>query len=141
MGESVSLTAAEIERVRDSFDQVWAISARTAELFFSRLFASDVFVRPLFRSDPEERKRKFITTLALIVAALDDNADLPSLAERLAMQQAELGVNSEHHALIADALLWSLEQGLGAQWTPCVAASWRKAYRLLTGRADATTDS
>jgi hemoglobin-like flavoprotein len=104
------------------------------------LFASNVFVRPLFRSDPEERKRKFIATLAVVVASLDDNADLPSLAEQLALQLAELGVDVQHHTLVGEALLWSLEQGLGPQGTPHVAASWRKAYRVLTERMGAAAD-
>jgi hemoglobin-like flavoprotein len=132
MGENLSLTADEIERVRSSFDRIWATSSRTAELFYSRLFASDVFVRPLFRSDMEEQKRKFISTLAVVVASLDDRADLESLAERLALQHVEFGVRAEHYPVVGDALLWSLEQGLGAHWTPSVAASWRKAYDLLS---------
>jgi nitric oxide dioxygenase len=134
MGESLSLTADEIEQVRDSFDQVWAISSRTAELFYIHLFASAVFVRPLFGTDVEEQKRKFISTLANIVASLDSRADLDAAAERLAQQHAEFGVGEEHYAVVGEALFWSLEQELGARWTPGVAACWRKAYRRLSER-------
>jgi hemoglobin-like flavoprotein len=29
-------------------------------------------------------------------------------------------------------LLWSLARGLGDAWTPGVAASWRKAYGIIS---------
>ena len=140
MGESLSMTADEVERVRNSFDQIWAISSRTADLFYSRLFAIDIFLRPLLRTDSEEQKRKFISTLANIVASLDNRADLDAAAERLAQQHVEFGVDAEHHAVVGEALLWSLEHALGAQWTPSVAASWSKAYRLLSQRMTALAE-
>jgi nitric oxide dioxygenase len=105
------------------------------------LFASAVFVRPLFGTDTEEQTRKFIATLANIVASVDSSADLDAAAERLAQQHADLGVREEHHAVVGEALLFSLEQGLGPRWTPSVEASWRKAYHLLSERMIATTYS
>jgi len=134
MGENLSLTADEIEQVRDSFDHVWAISARTAELFYSQLFASPVFVRPVFGTNGEEQTRKFISTLANIVTSLDSRADLDAAAERLAQQHAEFGISEQHHAIVGEALFWSLEHELGPRWTPATAECWRKAYRRLSAR-------
>ena len=34
---------------------------------------------------------------------------------------------------VGAALLWTLEQGLGSDWTPEVEAAWRDAYSLLAG--------
>jgi hemoglobin-like flavoprotein len=138
MGEHLSLTTDEIEQVRDSFDQIWAISSRTAELFYIHLFASAVFVRPLFGTDVEEQKRKYISALANIVASLDSRADLDAAAERLAQQHAEFGVSEVHHEVVGEALFWSLEQELGPRWTPAIAACWHKAYRRLAERMMAT---
>ena len=134
----MSLTAVEIERVRRSFDQTWGISSKLADLFYSRLFASRAHFRPLFHSDMEDQKRKFISTLAVIVASLDDRAGLESIAERLAMQHLAFGVRAEHYAALGDALLWGLEQGLGPRWTPDVAEAWSKAYRMLSEHMIAT---
>jgi nitric oxide dioxygenase len=134
MGSQPSLTAGEIELVRTSFDQVWAISSRTAALFYERLFASGAIARPLFRIDAEEEKRRFLTALAVIVTSLDEAADLDSLAERLAYQHLEFGAEAENSAIVAQALLGSLEEGLGSRWTPAVADAWRKAYRALSER-------
>src|SRR5215813_3174935 len=134
MDNDLKFTAGEIEQVRDSFDQVWAISSRTAELFYTQLFASAVFVRPLFGTDVEEQKRRFISVLANIVTSLDSRADLDAAAERLAQQHAEFGVSEQHHAVVGEALFWSLEQELGPHWTPAIAECWHKAYHRLAAR-------
>ena len=34
--------------------------------------------------------------------------------------------------MVGEALLWSLERGLGDKWTPVVAASWIKAYGMIS---------
>jgi hemoglobin-like flavoprotein len=132
MGENLNLTADEIERVRTSFDQVWAISSRTADLFYDRLFASDPFLRPLQQGQQDEHKQRFMLILAVIVASLDQRADMAAMSERLAQSHAECGLRHDQSALLTDALFWSLEKGLKAIWTPAVAAAWRKAYRRLS---------
>ena len=58
------------------------------------------------------------SALANIVASLDSRADLDAAAERLAQQHAEFGVSEQHHAVVGEALFWSLEQELGPRWTP-----------------------
>jgi hemoglobin-like flavoprotein len=140
MGEKLSLTADEIDRVRTSFDQVWAISTRMAELFYSRLSADAGALPPLFQPEPEDQKQKFMLTLAVIVASLDDRADMEALSERLMQAHAECGVRAEETSVLRDALFWSLEQGLGEAWTASVAAAWNKAYRRLLDRMIVTAD-
>ena len=73
------LNTDDIERVRSSFDRLWPISTQTANLFYERLFEIAPEVRPLFRNDIDEQKRKFIATLAVIVGSLDNSSKLISL--------------------------------------------------------------
>ena len=124
------LSTDDIERVRNSFDRIWPISSQTAGLFYDRLFEIAPEVRPLFRRDIDEQKRKFIATLAVIVGSLDDHSKLVSLTGNLARQHGEFGVRPAHYSMVGEALLWSLERGLGDKWTPSVAASWSKAYGI-----------
>jgi nitric oxide dioxygenase len=35
--------------------------------------------------------------------------------------------------VVGEALLWTLEKGLGAGWTPAVAEAWTAAYTTLSG--------
>ena len=43
------------------------------------------------------------------------------------------GVKAEHYAPVGEALLWTLERGLGADWTPQLATAWGDAYGVLSG--------
>jgi hypothetical protein len=49
----------------------------------------------------------------------------------LGRRHAGYGVKDEHYATVAAALLWTLEQGLGARFTPDVREAWSAAYGLL----------
>lgn len=126
------LSTDDIEKVRDSFDRIWPISTQTAGLFYDRLFEIAPEVRPLFRHDIDEQKRKFIATLAVIVGSLDNTNKLVALTDHLARQHGDFGVRPAHYAIVGEALLWSLERGLGEAWTPGVAASWNKAYGIIS---------
>ena len=126
------LSSDEIDRVRDSFDRLWPTSAQTAGLFYDRLFEIAPEVRPLFRRDIDEQKRKFIATLAVIVGSLDDRSKLIALTDGLARQHGSFGVRPAHYSMVGEALMWSLARGLGDAWTPGVAASWRKAYGIIS---------
>jgi hemoglobin-like flavoprotein len=51
--------------------------------------------------------------------------------EVLGRRHAGYGVKDEHYATVAAALLWALEQGLGARFTSDVRDAWAAAYGLL----------
>jgi hemoglobin-like flavoprotein len=40
-------------------------------------------------------------------------------------------VTDAHYATVATALVWTLEQGLGADFTPQVREAWVAAYELM----------
>jgi hemoglobin-like flavoprotein len=132
VGVMQRLNTNEIELVRGSFDRIRAVSARTSDLFYGRLFEIAPEVKPLFHRDMDEQKRKFMSTLAVIVSSLDDSSKLITLTDTLARQHGEFGLRTAHYEVVGKALLWSLEQGLGRDWTPSVAASWTKAYGLVS---------
>jgi hemoglobin-like flavoprotein len=131
MRGSQSLSADDIERVRASFDRFWSLSSGSAERFYDRLFGVAPELRPLFRADLAQQQRKFMATLATIVGNLDDGVAL-STATTLAKHHIDYGVRPDHYSLVGDALLWSLANTLGDEWTPDVATSWSKAYALVS---------
>jgi nitric oxide dioxygenase len=42
------------------------------------------------------------------------------------------GARPEHYPVVGPALLWTLEQGLGKEWTGEVADAWTAAYAMLS---------
>jgi nitric oxide dioxygenase len=59
-------------------------------------------------------------------------AVLPA-ASALAKRHVGYGARPEHYPVVGGALLWTLEKGLGAGWTPEVANAWTAAYGTLSG--------
>ena len=57
----------------------------------------------------------------------------PDVAVPLARRHLAYGVKDQHYDSVGAALLWTLEQGLGEQWTPEVKGAWSAAYGTLAG--------
>ena len=126
------MTPAQVELVQDSFVKVAPIAEQAAALFYGRLFEIAPEVRSLFDGDMTEQGRKLMATLAVVVngfASLD--AILPA-ASALAKRHVAYGVTPGHYAPVGEALLWTLERGLGAGWTQDLAAAWAAAYATLS---------
>ena len=126
------MTPDQIKAVQESFAKVAPISEQAAALFYGRLFEIAPSVKPLFRGDMKEQGRKLMATLAVVVNGLDNlDAILPA-ASALAKRHVEYGVKPAHYAPVGEALLWTLERGLGAHWTAELAAYWGAAYSVLS---------
>ena len=58
------------------------------------------------------------------VSSLDNLGALGKTVEDLGRRHAGYGVKDAHYDSVGVALLWTLEQGLGAAWTPEAAGAW-----------------
>jgi nitric oxide dioxygenase len=123
----------QIKLVQDSFAKVAPISAQAAVLFYDRLFAIAPEVKPLFRHDMAEQRKMLMATLAVVVNGLSNLESVLPAASMLAKKHVGYGVGAAHYAPVGAALLWTLEQGLGAAWTPELAEAWTDAYGTLSG--------
>ncbi|HJY41244.1 MAG TPA: globin family protein [Steroidobacteraceae bacterium] len=119
--------------VQETWQRVAPTADEAAHLFYDRLFEIDATTRPLFAStDLVEQRRKLVQALTLVVRALDHPEALaPTLAD-LGQHHARYGVTDEHYDTVGAALLWTLEQRLGAAWTPQTKAAWSGAYAHLS---------
>ena len=126
------MTPAQVRLVQESFAKVAPISEQAAALFYGRLFELAPEAKPLFKGDMAEQGRKLMATLAVVVTGLTNlNTILPA-ASALAKRHVAYGVEPGHYAPVGDALLWTLERGLGASWTQELAAAWAAAYATLS---------
>ena len=117
--------------VQTSFAQVRPIADAAAALFYRRLFELDPTLRPLFKGDMEEQGRKLMEMIELAVKGLDRHeALLPALAA-LGRRHAGYGVNESDYETVGEALLWTLEQGLGPSFTPDISEAWAALYRFV----------
>lgn len=125
------MTPDQITLLRASFDKVRPISEQAAGLFYGRLFEIAPEVRALFDTDMAEQGRKLMATLAVVVNGLDNLPALLPAVERLGRSHAGYGVTSAHFVPVGEALIWTLHQGLGDDFTPEVRDAWIEAYGTL----------
>jgi nitric oxide dioxygenase len=127
------MTPDQIKLVQDSFAKVAPISGQAAELFYGRLFEIAPQVRAMFPDDMTEQRKKLMATLAIVVQGLNNLDTILPAASALAKSHVSYGAEAAHYPVVGQALLWTLEQGLGPSWTPEVAAAWTGAYTTLSG--------
>jgi len=121
------VTPDQIAAVRESFAKVVPISEQAATLLYGRPFEIAPAVKPLLRGDMTEQGRKLIATLNVVVTGLANVESLLPAASALAKRHAGYGVKAADYQPVAAALLWTLERGLGEQWTPQLTAAWTEA--------------
>ena len=69
--------------------------------------------------------------LGLVVHGLPRVDTLLPAVQALGRRHVQYGVQPEHYQTVGAALLWALEQELGAAWTPAVREAWTTAYTVL----------
>lgn len=126
------LTDREISLVQDSFEKVAPIADKAAELFYGRLFEIAPEVRPMFKADLTEQGAKLMKTLGIAVNSLTNLEGLIPVIENLAVKHIDYGVKSEHYTPVGEALIWTLEQGLGDAFTEEVKSAWLKTYTIIS---------
>lgn len=137
----MSLSDAEKLLVTESFAKVAPISEKAAELFYNRLWEIDPETKSLFKStDMREQGRKLMQTLATAVGALHNLEAIVPVVQQLGKRHIAYGVKKEQYDTVGAALLWTLEQGLGADFTPEVKEAWTKVYGLLASVATSAYD-
>ena len=127
------MTPEQITTVQDSFRKVMPISGTAADLFYDHLFEIAPEVRSLFPDDLVTQKKKFIVMLATAVNNLDQVGKIIPAIEELGRRHAAYGVVDKFYEPMGAALIWTLEQSLGTEFTPEVEAAWTETYQVLAG--------
>jgi len=121
----------KIDLIQGSFRQVEPIADDAAALFYGRLFELDPSVKPLFKTDLVEQGRKLMASLGLVVKGLRDLEKILPTIRELGVRHVAYGTKTEHYSTVGEALLWTLEKGLGDAWTPEMREVWAEAYELV----------
>ena len=142
--DNTAPTAKDLTLVRETFDRVVPIAGVAADLFYDRLFYLAPSLRQMFPTDMRDQKRKLMVMIATAVQGLHDLDTLARQVKALGARHAGYGVEAAHYPIVGEALLWTLERGLGNAFTPDVCQAWTRVYALLAatmqdGARDAMT--
>jgi hemoglobin-like flavoprotein len=138
------ITDSEKDAVRRTWKLVVPIAGTAADLFYKRLFELRPAYADLFPADLTSQKRKLLQMLAFIVKSLDwpDSAwkDPISAEEDLVLVLLALGrrhkdlyrIPAESYAVVGEALIWTLDYGLGKAFDDSARSAWLHVYQLVS---------
>lgn len=125
------MTPQQILLVKNSWQKVLPIADTAATLFYQRLFELDPQLRSLFKHNMQDQGRKLMNTITFAVNALDNPAAIIPAVEDLGRRHAGYGVADKDYDTVAQALLWTLQKGLGDAFTAETKQAWTVTYTLL----------
>ncbi|GAB4029413.1 globin domain-containing protein [Spirosoma jeollabukense] len=102
------------------------------DVFYGQLFRTYPALRPMFTGSMDRQYKKFIDMLSIIVARLDRPTIVAQDISQLGRTHTGYGVKPEHYVAVKEALLWTLERGLGNDWNGAVQQAWVACYDELT---------
>ena len=131
------MNRAQQELVRRTFAKVAVMPEVAGALFYERLFADNPDFRPLFKNDMRIQGAKLMTMLAIVVYNLPEPDQASTAIRELAVRHVEYGVKLADYSSVGEALLWTLEQALGKDFTRAAREAWSVCYDELAGEMKA----
>lgn len=129
------LSVEQIELVQSTFPSIALASAQISAAFYARLFELDPSLQPLFKGPMPEQGYKLMQMIGTAVMGLDRLDELAPAIEDLGRRHVGYGVKKEHYDTVGEALLWTLREHLGDEFTPAVGEAWTSVYLVLAGVA------
>ncbi len=118
--------------IQETWRQVTPIADEAMSLFYDRLFETDPSLRQLFEGVDLSLQRKLLAqAITSVVEGLESVEDVVPQLEALGRRHSAYGATSRHYEAVGAAFIWTLEQGLGENWTPEAKAAWTAAYTLI----------
>ena len=125
------MTPEHIHTVQSTWLKVLPVKDAAAQLFCERLLEIDPSLRGLFRGDMRQQGAHLMQVIDATVNGLDCLERTVPFIEELGRRYAGYGVKDHHYATVGAALLWTLAQGLGAEFTPKAKVAWATIYAVL----------
>jgi hemoglobin-like flavoprotein len=130
--------------IQDTWRLVVPIAETAADLFYRRLFELRPDYQAFFTSDMASQKRKLLAMLGFIVKSLDwteeewreavsEENDLFLIMLALGRRHSSLyKIPDEAYATVGEALIWTLDYGLGKRFDAEARAAWTEVYTLIS---------
>lgn len=121
----------QIALVQSSWEKVVPIANDAAKLFYGRLFETAPAVRTLFKTDIQDQGQKLMTVITTVVRGLRNFEKLEMTVWQLGRRHVVYGAVEAHYQVVAETLIWTLEQGLGKDFTADVRQAWLDALTII----------
>lgn len=125
------MQAQTVQLVQQSWAKVAPIAPQAAALFYTNLFERDPQLQSLFTGNMTAQGAKLMQMISAAVARLDQPDVLLPILQQLGVRHKDYGVKDAHYSTVGAALLQTLEQGLGDDFTPDVRQAWTDVYGVM----------
>ncbi len=126
------MNSVEVQLIKNSWKMLRSIDPLIiGDVFYTKLFFDFPQVKSMFKNSKEEQSKKLIGMLNVIVGRLDRLNELAEEIAALAVRHVGYGVKLHHYKAVGAALLWTLQQGLGPDWSSDMALAWEKCFGAL----------
>ena len=126
------MTTRQKELVEDSWDFVITNTNEAGMIFYTRLFEIAPQLKPLFKESPEAQAKKLVALITYAVTKLHTIDEIVDDVKSLGVRHVKYNVKPEHYAIVAQALLWTLEKALQNRWNEEMKEAWVAVYTLLS---------
>ena len=132
MSKQPAITTVQIELVKGTWAKVIPIADTAAKLFYDRLFETDPQLAPMFDgTDLPAQRLKLVKAINRVVMSLDHFDTMIPIIRNLGYHHVFYGVKDRHYGQVGAALLWTLDAGLGEEWSDEAAMAWSIAYQMI----------
>ncbi|HUL41545.1 MAG TPA: globin domain-containing protein [Burkholderiales bacterium] len=125
------MTPEEIQLVKTSFDKLAAMPDQVGEMFYQRLFELDPNARQLFWGNMREQGKALFLMLDMVVNSLDIQDKIVPIIFDLGKRHAMYGVRDRHYQPFEQAMMDTLSNVVGSDFTPDVRKAWSAAFAFL----------
>ncbi len=126
------MNSAQQQLVQATFARVAIMPEVAGALFYERLFEANPSFRPMFKNDMRLQGVKLMTTLAMVVYYLPEPGQILPAIRDLAVRHVDYGVKLADYDALREALIWTLDQVLGEDFTPAIRDAWTVCYDELS---------
>jgi hemoglobin-like flavoprotein len=118
--------------LRSSFELVLSRAPDITHRFYGVLFTKYPQVKPLFgRSSGPQQEKMLSDALVAVMDHLEDAPWLTTQLGALGAKHVSYGVTGEMYGFVGDALLMTLADAAGADWSEDLAKEWGAAYGAI----------
>ena len=118
--------------IETSFLKIREKQASFGPLFYKKLFETSPQLKPMFRNtDMEQQGKKLYGSLVLLVENIRDAAFLEEILTDLGEKHVGYGVIASHYPMVGKALIATLKETAGKEWSPQVEKAWLDTYTAV----------
>lgn len=125
------MTFEQISLIQQNFSSLAPRAEVVATFFYNRLFAIQPALRLLFPADLNEQKKKLMRMLGAAIKSLTEMEKLIPVLEDLGRRHALYGVRESHYNAVGAALLLTVRDALGKEFTAESHRAWAEMYQVV----------